>query len=213
MHTGVAVTLDHVQLNRQAQPRGNHEAELSRVAPGCLGVAADALDLRFRILDRHIHAKPAVTHLSYALERRCALPTEEDRWMGFLHRLGVQTDLRKAAELACELRLFLGPQQLHRLEISPGTLGSPLPRHADRGELFSQPAHAYTKVKPATGEFVQARDLFGRNYRATLGHETDAGAKPEGLGVRSGKGEGDKGIKNIDLGRHRQFAVLGVRVS
>src|SRR5262245_37512599 len=110
MHAGIAVLLDAIHCDWFAESGRNRKAQLPRVTPGCLSILLDARDLRFRVLDRDVHAKPAIPNFADAPERWRALSAKDEQWMGLLHWLGVHADFREAAELPFELGFFFGPQ-------------------------------------------------------------------------------------------------------
>ena len=74
---------------------------------------------------------------------------------------------------------LVGPQRLHDLQVLVAARAPPLERCRDRRELLGQPADADAEVDPPAGQRVEVDDLLGGVDGVALGHEADAGAKPD----------------------------------
>ena len=112
------------------------------------------------------------------------MPTDPDRRIGLLQRLGIKCETVELEVLAVIGGFVAGPQLDHRLDHLVADLAAVGVVPAHDGELAAQIADAQPRDGPAAGEPVQRRDHFRQLDRVVIAEhdhgvdQTDAPRRP-----------------------------------
>ena len=144
--------------------------------------SAELCDLHGRFVGRQVEAVPAIAVLRGTRECGAALAADDHWEAAALHRLRETMSASEMHELAVNAGGLLAPQAAHHGDILAHALRAAGELHAQRRELLDQPACPDAEGEAAAGQAVEARGLLRQRERLVLGHETNAGCQPDGLG-------------------------------
>ena len=186
-----------------------HLGALAAFAVEHLFECADALGCRLR---REVEAEPAVAFARDSAERGVRLAAENDRRVGRLDRLGRLAAGRQRVELAFVGGDVIEPEAAHDLQILFGARAAAGPRHAQRSELFAQPADAHAEIDAPVRKAVNGGHLLGCVHRVSLRDEGDARAQAHLFCCGGEESEDVERVQHARVRAYGQLAVLGVGV-
>jgi hypothetical protein len=153
---------------------------------------------------------PTVGHRRRSAQRRGGLTAEHDGWTRALHGPGVRIDVTDRHPSTLVPRLVHGPQRRQRAEVFFHPRAAFGHRHPAGGELGGEVAGGEARDEPTSGDHVHAGQLFGENRRCVQRQHDDAGADPDGGGVRRDQRQGHDGVQERQRGRLAEAGRLRV---
>lgn len=110
------------------------------------------------------------------------------------------------------LRVRSGPQRAHGFDVLVVPGPAARPGHAQRFELFLEPANPQAEFHPASGNAIERGQFLGQYQRIALRHDKDAGTEPQCRRRRRSERQPDERVGNGRVRFRRDLAVFRVGV-
>jgi len=115
----------------------------------------------------------------------------------------VRVDAGEIGEASVELRVFVEPEVMHRIEVLVGDRAAMFEVGTDRAELRLEVSNPDSQYQAAVAEYVETRNLFREYHGVPLRQDHDAGCDPQCGRVRGCPRERDERVERRILRSHR----------